>query len=132
MRRLLALATLAVAAAATPSHAAICVGTAATVHACLNRDVTVTPTGGPVSHSDCVVVGDPETCYPVGFSSPNAVVTGSGSVVTTECAICENPTIQEAVDTVTDTATDIVNRCGNGILDWIENPTPLREPRCNS
>ena len=115
MRRVLALAAVAVAATATPSGAAVCFGSDATARACVNRDVTVTPTGGPVAFSDCVVVGDPNTCYPVGFSSPNVTVTGSGSVTTVTCAVCEEvPTVPP--------------ECNSAAGDWFraiaQDPTP--------
>ena len=119
MRKVLALAALVAAATATPSYAAMCVGSTGTARVCVNREVVVTPTGGPVAYSDCVVVGDPSTCYPVDVSSPNAAVTGSGSVVTTDCAQC--PTPNELQDLALD--------CARGAAAWaIDEATGDDEP----
>lgn len=111
--QLLLLAVAGVAVAGTPSYGAMCVGSTTTARACVNRDVTVTPTGGPVSYSDCVVVGDPDTCTPVNVSSPNVVVTGPAFPASVECYVCTAlPDVPEVPDT---------RDCGDAIREWQED-----------
>lgn len=110
--QLLALAVAGVAVSGAPSYAAMCAGTAATARVCVNKDVSVTPTGGPVSYHDCVVVGDPDMCVPVGVDTPNVAVTGTGSVVTTECTACGE---------VPDPGVDLSD-CDEAVRDWSDDP----------
>ena len=133
--QLLALAVAGVALSGAPSYAAMCAGTAATARVCVNRDVSVTPTGGPVSYSDCVVVGDPENCIPVGVTTPNVVVTGSGSVATAECNVCVS-TLWPLVSQIEATVSQIEalpQRCGEAFREWgddfLDGGTPLPTSR---
>ena len=119
--QILALAVAGVAVSSAPSYAAMCVGTDATARVCVNKDVTVTPTGGPVSYHDCVVVGDPENCIPVGVDTPNVTVTGTGSVVTTECNVCdETPDLSPV--------TEIPQRCNTAFREWLDDVQDGRPP----
>jgi len=124
MRTLLALSVAGVALAGAPSHAAMCAGTAATARVCVNKDVSVTPTGGPVSYSDCIVVGDPENCVPVNVTTPNVVVTGTGSVATVTCEICD-----EVPEPDLSPVTEMPQRCETALGYWVndirEGRTPL-------
>ncbi|HEX8002978.1 MAG TPA: hypothetical protein VF519_09825 [Mycobacteriales bacterium] len=107
---LLAAAVLAAAAPVAPAFAG-CVGTAATVSACVHpENVQVDPTGGPAV-DDCVVLVDPDHCVPVHVATPSVTTTGP-LVDGVTCTICGGvvPVVAGVVDRVDEASVRVVDQ----------------------